>query len=101
MIVQRTKEIGIRKVLGATARQIVLLMSKEYVIIILIANMIASPLAYLLMSEWLNGFAYRIDLNVFMYIVPGICALLIAVATIAGQSIKASAEDPVKSLRSE
>lgn len=101
MIVQRAKEIGIRKVLGATARQIVLLMSKEYVIIILIANMIASPLAYLLMSEWLNGFAYRIDLNVFMYIVPGICALLIAVATIAGQSIKASAEDPVKSLRSE
>lgn len=101
MIVQRTKEIGIRKVLGATARQIVLLMSKEYVIIILVANMIASPLAWLLTTEWLNGFAYRIDPNLLLFVIPGICALLIAIATIAGQSIKASAENPVKSLRSE
>lgn len=101
MIVQRTKEIGIRKVLGATVRQIVLLMSKEYVIIILAANIIALPVAYLLMNEWLSGFAYRVDVGILIYVIPGACALLIAIATIAGQSIKASAENPVKSLRSE
>lgn len=101
MIIQRTKEIGIRKVLGATARQIVLLMSKEYVMIILISNVIAWPIVYLLMNEWLNTFAYRIDISVMMFVVPGICALLIAIATIAGQSIKASGQNPVNSLRSE
>lgn len=101
MILQRKKEIGIRKVLGATARQIVLLMSKEYVIMILVANMIASPLAYVLMKEWLDGFAYKIEPGLTLFLVPGICALLIAVGTIAAQSVKAAAENPVRSLRSE
>jgi putative ABC transport system permease protein len=101
MIIQRTKEIGIRKVLGATARQIVLLMSKEYLVIILVANAIAWPLSWLLMNEWLNGFAYKFDPGVFIYLVPGLCALLIAIATIASQSMKAAVENPVKSLRNE
>jgi putative ABC transport system permease protein len=101
MITQRTKEIGIRKVLGATAQQIVTLMSKEYLVIILAANVVAWPLSWLLMKEWLNGFAYRIDPSVFIYLVPGLCALLIAIATIASQSIRAAAENPVKSLRNE
>lgn len=101
MIIQRTKEIGIRKVLGATVRQIVMLMSKEYVIIIIIANVISSPISWMLMNEWLTGFAYRIDPGIFLFLVPGIGALAIAVITIASQSLKAAAENPSKTLRSE
>lgn len=101
MIVQRTKEIGIRKVLGATAEQIVLLMSKEYVVIILVSNVIAWPVSWALMNEWLGRFAYQIDPNLFLFLVPGVCALLIAIATIAGQSVKASGQNPVNSLRAE
>lgn len=101
MIIQRTKEIGIRKILGATARQIVLLMSKEYLAIILIANIISWPLSYLLIREWLNGFAYRMDPNAMLFVMPGITALIIAFFTIAGQSVRAAVENPVNSLRSE
>lgn len=101
MIVQRTKEIGIRKVLGATARQIVVLVSKEYLAIVLVSMLIAWPLAYYLVMEWLNGFAYRFEPGLAIYLVPGIGALLVAFMTIAAQSIKASYENPVKSLRSE
>ncbi|MEI9920227.1 MAG: ABC transporter permease [Bacteroidota bacterium] len=101
MIIQRTKEIGIRKILGATARQIVLLMSKEYLGIIVIANVISWPLSYLLIREWLNGFAYRVDPGLLLFLIPGVTALVIAFFTIAGQSVKAAVENPVNSLRSE
>jgi putative ABC transport system permease protein len=101
MIIQRTKEIGIRKILGATARQIVALMSKEYLAIIVVANVISWPLSWLLIREWLNGFVYRMDPGVMLFLVPGVTALIIAFFTIAGQSMKAALENPVNSLKSE
>jgi putative ABC transport system permease protein len=101
MIIQRTKEIGIRKILGATAQQIVLLMSKEYLAIMVMANVISWPLSYLLIREWLSGFAYRMDPGLLLFLVPGVTALIIAFVTIVGQSVKAAVENPVNSLRSE
>jgi putative ABC transport system permease protein len=101
MIIQRTKEIGIRKILGATVLQIVALMSKEYLLIIVIANVISWPVSWLLIREWLSGYAYRIDPGVLLFLIPGISALMIAFITIATQSMKAAIENPVKSLRTE
>jgi len=98
---QRTKEIGIRKVLGATVSQINLMLSKDFLILVLIALTIASPLAWWAMSKWLQGFAYRITLNWWMFALAGIGAMLIAIVTISVQSIKAALENPVKSLRNE
>ena len=101
LVLQRTKEIGIRKILGATVQQIMVLMSKEFILTILVANIIAWPIAYLLLENWLNGFAYRIDLELLSFIVPGICVFLLAIITVATQSINAANADPVKNLRNE
>jgi putative ABC transport system permease protein len=101
LVVQRTKEIGIRKVLGATAQQIGRLMSKDFVIIVIVANVIAWPIAYGLMREWLSDFAYRIELNVLLFIIPGLSALVIAVITVSAQAIKAALINPVENLRSD
>ncbi len=100
-VLQRTKEIGIRKVLGASVKQITLLVSKEFILIVLLANFIAWPIAYLLMDNWLNGFANRINLGVLSFLIPGAITLLIAILTVASQSIKAAMTDPVNSLKSE
>jgi putative ABC transport system permease protein len=97
----RTKEVGIRKTLGATIASIVLLLSKDFLQLVLVAIVIASPLAGWTMSRWLEGFAYRIDLAWWMFGLAGVLAILVAGLTVGFQSIKAALLDPVKSLRSE
>ena len=101
MTEQRTKEIGIRKVLGASIPGILYIISKQFIILIILANLIAWPLAYYFMNGWLKDFAYRIDIGVSTFIIAGILTLLIAIFTISYQAIKAAAVNPAKSLRYE
>jgi ABC-type antimicrobial peptide transport system permease subunit len=98
---KKTKEVGIRKVLGASVAQIVTLFSKEFVVLIAIAFCIASPLAYYIIDGWLQHFAYRITLSSWMFISGGVVALVIAMVTVSYQSIKAGLANPVDSLRNE
>lgn len=98
---QRTKEIGVRKVLGATVAGIVGLLSKDFLRLVGIAIIIASPIAWWLMHQWLQGFAYKIDIEWWVFVLAGVLSVLTAVLTISFQSIKAALMDPVKSLRSE
>jgi ABC-type antimicrobial peptide transport system permease subunit len=98
---QRTKEIGVRKVLGASIAGIVGLLSKDFLKLVGIAIMIASPVAWWLMNQWLQGFAYKIDIEWWMFVLAGILSVLIAVLTVSFQSIKAALMNPVKSLKSE
>jgi putative ABC transport system permease protein len=100
-VLQRTKEIGIRKVLGASVPGIVFLLSKDFLKLVLLALVIAVPLAWYAMSRWLQDFAYRIDLDWWIFALTGIVALFIALVTISFQSIKAALANPVKSLRNE
>ena len=101
MTEQRTKEIGVRKILGATIRDVIFLLTKDFVKLILIANLVAWPLGWLLMSNWLKDFAYRISINFGVFIVAGLTAAIIAIITISFQAIKAAIANPVKSLRTE
>ena len=98
---QRTKEIGVRKVLGASVQNIVLLLSKDFIRLILIAFILASPAAYFIMHSWLQDFAYRIDISWWVFIAAGLLAVTIALGTISFQAIKAALANPVKSFRSE
>lgn len=100
-ITQRVKEIGIRKVLGASAGSIVQLISQEFLLLVIIASLIAFPVAWYAMHNWLQDFAYRINITWWVFIFSGITALLIAFATISVQAVKAAMSNPVKSLRSE
>ena len=99
--IQRTKEIGVRKVLGASVPDIINLLSKEFLKLVLIAFIIASPVAWLFMNKWLKDFAYRTDLAWWMFVFAGIAAIIIAFGTISFQAIKAAIANPVKSLRTE
>jgi len=99
--VQRIKEVGIRKVLGATAGNIVYLFSKEFIILIAIAFAIATPVAWYFMHQWLEDYAYRINIGWWIFLIAGVAAILIALLTISFQAIKAAIANPVKSLRSE
>ena len=101
MAEQRTKEIGIRKVLGASIASVVLLLSKDFTRLILIAFGLAIPLAYFIMYSWLKGFAFRISIGPGIFVLAGASALLIAWLAVSWQSIKAASVNPVKSLRSE
>lgn len=96
-----TKEIGIRKVLGASVTGIVALISKDFLKLVLIAIVIGSPIAWWAMNKWLQNFAYRIDINWWIFLIAGLLAMGIALITISFQSIKAALANPVKSLRSE
>ncbi len=98
---QRVKEIGIRKVLGAKILQIINLVVKDFVVLVGIANVIAWPIAYYAMHKWLQNFAYRINIEIWIFILSGIFSLLIALLTVSYQSIKAATANPVDSLRYE
>jgi putative ABC transport system permease protein len=98
---RRTKEIGIRKVLGATVGRIVLLLSGDFVRLVGMAFVIATPIAWWAVNNWLEDFAYRIDIEWWMFAAAGLGAVVIALITVIGQSIQAAAANPVKSLRSE
>jgi putative ABC transport system permease protein len=101
MAVQRIKEVGIRKVLGATAGNIVYLFSKEFIVLITIAFAIATPLAWYFMHQWLQDYVYRIEIGWWLFAAGGLVAIIIALATISFQAIKAAIANPVKNLRTE
>jgi len=101
IITQRTKEIGIRKVLGASVNNILLLISKDFLKLVLLSICIASPIAWYAMNKWLQDFAYSIKIEWWVFVLTGLIALAIAFVTISFQSIKAALANPVKSLRSE
>lgn len=98
---QKTKEIGVRKVLGANIQDITLLLFKEFTKWVLIANVVAWPAAYFLMNNWIRDFTYRVDINWIIFFLAGITALLLAVLTVSYQSIKAARANPVDSLKYE
>lgn len=100
-VVRRTKEIGIRKVLGSSVSDIVYLLIKEFGLLIVVSNIIAWPIAYYAMNRWLQTFAYRIHLTPFPFLLAGTIALLIALATVSFQAIKAARANPVEALRYE
>lgn len=98
---RRTKEIGVRKVLGASYRQIVTLVTREFVFLIVIANLLAIPAAWLVTNKWLQNFAYRIDVSWWIFALAGALALAIAVCTIGVQAVRAALANPVEALRYE
>lgn len=101
MAVQRVKEVGIRKVLGATARSIIYLFSKEFILLIGIAFVLAAPLAYYIMHKWLEDFEYKTVLSWWIFAMAGCFAMIIALLTVSVKAIRAAFADPVKSLRTE
>jgi len=97
----RTKEIGIRKVMGASIGEVVVLLSRQFAKWIIVANLIAWPVAYLAMKNWLFNFAYRTDIPLWIFPVTGILTLLVALLTVSFQSVKAALANPIKALRYE
>lgn len=101
MVVQRTKEIGIRKVLGASVQSILTLLSWDFIRLVLIASVVALPIAYFFMQKWLNNYAFRIEIGWWLMLIPVVIVLFIALFTVSFQTIKAALTNPVKSLRYE
>ena len=100
-ITQRIKEIGVRKVLGANVGSIVTLLSKDFLKLVMIAAIIAFPVAWVAMHNWLQDFAYRIGIQWWVFVLAGVLAAMIALITVSFQAIKAATANPVKSLRTE
>ena len=100
-VLQRTKEIGIRKVLGAPVSNIIYLLAKDFMLLVCIAFLIAVPVTWFVMNNWLHDFAYRIDIKWWIFLIAGVIAILIALLTVSFQAIKAAIANPVKSLRTE
>ena len=98
---QRTKEIGVRKILGASVRGITMMLCKDFVMLVLISIIIASPIAWYFMQQWLIGFPYRVAISWWIFIIAGFAAIAIALLTVSYQAIKAATANPVKSLRTE
>jgi putative ABC transport system permease protein len=98
---QRVKEIGIRKVMGASVPSILVLLSKEIVILIVVANLIAWPTAWYFMDKWLNSFAYHIDINAFVFVLSAIAAIVISLLTVSAQTMRAAMTNPSSTLRYE
>jgi ABC-type antimicrobial peptide transport system permease subunit len=101
MAVQRLKEVGVRKVLGATSAHIVYLFSKEFILLIAIAFGIAAPLAWYFMHGWLQNYPFRINLSWWIFLAGGIVSVIIALTTVSFQALRAALANPVNSLRSE
>ena len=101
IVAQRRKEIGVRKIVGASVSAITILLTKNFLKLVIIAFLIATPIAWWTMNEWLQNYAYHIDLNIWIFIAAGGIAVLIAMITIAVKTIKAATSNPVNSLRSE
>lgn len=98
---QKTKQIGIRKSLGASEMSILILLNKEFAKLVIISNLLAIPIAYLLMTNWLQDFHYRINLGFDAFIISGILSFTIAAITVTSQALKAAYTNPVNSLRTE
>ncbi|MDQ2753292.1 MAG: ABC transporter permease [Bacteroidota bacterium] len=101
MAENRTKEIGIRKVLGASVSSIAQLLSKEFVVLVVISIIIATPIAWMVMNKWLQSYTYRIQIQGWMFVLSGLAAIFIALLTVSFQAIKAAKANPVKSLKRE
>ena len=101
MAEQRTKEIGIRKVLGASVPTIFLLLSKNFIILVGISNLIAWPVAFIIMKNWLQNYAYHTNLSLFVFITAAFLAVLITLFTVSYQSVKAATANPVEALKYE
>ncbi len=98
---RKTKEIGIRKVLGATVKGIVFLLSKDFLKVVVLALLIASPIAWYFMNNWLQDFAYRINISWWVFALAGLIAIIVAFLTISFKALKAANANPVKNLRTE
>jgi putative ABC transport system permease protein len=98
---ERTKEMGVRKVLGASEINVFVLLSKEFTRWVFVANLVAWPLAYYMMTKWLQNFAYRIGVSVWSFLLAAVLAFMIALITVSYQSVRAALTDPVDSLRYE
>jgi predicted lysophospholipase L1 biosynthesis ABC-type transport system permease subunit len=98
---RRTKEIGIRKVLGATIANVITLLSKDFLKLVAISSLVAFPMAWWMMNKWLQDFAYRINISLWVFVIAGVLAVLIALFTVSFQAIKSAIANPVKSLRTE
>lgn len=101
MAANRTKEIGIRKVLGASVLRITALLAKDFLILVVISIIIATPIAWYSMHQWLQEYPYRVTITWWLFAIAAVLAIVIAIITVAGQAIKAALANPIKSLRTE